>query len=252
MDPNNLVSLQNSTKKIRNPFGFDFTAKWAKKPVTIPGDGQWYSMIGPLADHIANHLYMKIRYQFHDEQTAALRAKGDDRGARGYNVPAEVENKIWMLITGLPKHSNIAVADEVQNEADLSILKAEMSKMEKRAATNSGPVNVSKILEKATVEALPTASMVDGKEASGHVDGSGRLSDEPVEDIDTTPINVADLQNNPEAVPVIDTQENKSGEIPVLDPAPAQEAQATQTDASEFADVAELDNNEQPATAPTA
>lgn len=196
MDPNNLVELQQSAKPIRNPFGFDFTVKWDKKPITLSGDGEWYPVIAPLAAFIARRLYMKIRYQFHDEQVAAIRAKGDFQRARTYNVPIDVENKIWMLITGEPLHKNLPTADNVDNEADLTVLKNEMKKLEKKGLGGGGAINVSKILEKANVEALPIASSVDGKGEGGHIAGSSKLNGETdnTPPPDTTPVNVAQIQ----------------------------------------------------------
>lgn len=227
-----LVQIQQSAKKIKNPFGFDFTAKWAGKPITLPGDNKWYPVIAPLADHLANRLYMKIRYQFHDEQVAALKAKGDFQGARAYAVPAEIENKIWMLITGYPKHATLPTADGVNDEADLTVLRQEMKALEKKAGTG-GIINVTKILEKATVEALPTADAVDGKNASGHVAGAATLAEQPVvtSPVDTTPVSVADLPTNPTV-------------LPAEQPATQEATPSTQPPAEgEFQDLNELDQN---------
>ena len=251
-----LVQLQQSAKKVRNPFGFDFTVKWAKKPIVLKGDGEWRTVIAPLADHIANRLYMKIYYQYHDEQVAAMKAKGDDRGARAYRVPIEVENKIWMLITGLPKHVDAPVADDVTDEADLTELKKELAAVEKKAAAG-GPVNITRILDQATVEALPTADKVDGKEDSGHVEGSARLSDEPAPPpADTTPVNAEDLAPQ---TPVEEVQPEQPAEQPAEEAAPA-EAPSEPVDATpesateettsapsdgEFGELTELDHGEQ-------
>lgn len=241
MDPNNLVALQQSTKKIRNPFKFDFTCKWAGKPITLPGDGQWYPVIAPLADHIANRLYMKIRYQFHDEQVAAMKAKGDKDGARGYRVPAEIENKIFMLITGRPIHTGLPVAEDIESEADLTELKAEMKKLESKGINSSG-ISVTKLLEQATAEAMPLMDKVDGQEDSGHMAGSANLNPEaaPEQPIDTTPVNVADLNGaNPSILPASDDN-------PVLRTvAPQQEVAQSEAPSNEdraFGELSELDN----------
>ncbi len=237
MDQNDLVSLQQSSKRIRNPFGFDFTVKWAGKPITLSGDGEWYAVIAPLADHIARRLYMKIRYQFHDEQVAAMKAKGDDRLARAFNVPAEIENKIMMLITGEPIHKNVSVADSVEDEADLSILKKEMKALESKGLSGgSQGINVSKILEKATIEALPLADKLDGRGGSGHVAGSANLSGvtPDVTPVDTTPVNVADIQANPSVLPAADVapSQNVAPATPsaVQNPAPGEFGELNQLD----------------------
>lgn len=240
MDQSNLVDLQQNVKKIRNPFGFDFTVKYAGRPITLSGDGNWYTILAPLADHIANRLYMKVRYQYHDEQVAALKAKGDDKGARGYSVPIEVENKISMLITGLPKHTGFDTAENVEDAADLTELKNELKAMEKKASINNGPINISRILDKANVEALPVAQAVEGKSSSGHRTGSASLSDEIVPEKDTTPVNVADL-NPEEIVPQAPVKENT---IPVDEPQLAQAVEAKAETQEEFADVQELDGQQ--------
>lgn len=233
-----LVSLQQNSKQIRNPFGFDFTCDWNKRNIVLKGDGQWRSIIAPLADHIVNRLYMKVYYQYHDEQVAALKAKGDDRGARGYRVPADVENKIMMLITGKPKHSDLPVADTVNDEADLTVLKNELKAVERKAATG-GLVNVSKILEKANIEALPAADSVSGKDASAHVSGGASLSDEvaiePEAPVDTTPIDVDELKVN-QAPGITEEAQAIQAQTPV-EPA----AETAPAD-GEFGELNELDN----------
>lgn len=250
MDQNDLVSIQQSAKRIRNPFGFDFTVKWAGKPITLSGDGDWYSVIAPLADHIARRLYMKIRYQYHDEQVAAIRAKGDDRGARSYAVPADVENKIMMLITGEPLHKSLPVSDPDRDEADLTVLKREINALEKKVHKDGAGISVTKLLEKATIEALPLADKVSGKGTSGHVSGGANLNENalPSKPLDTTPVNVADLGTNPGILPA--DPGNQDAEI--KDPEPAQEQSAApktnETAApkgDEFGELRELDHDGQ-------
>lgn len=188
-----LVSIQNSGKPIRNPFGFDFTVKYAHKPIVLKGDGEWVSVVGPLRDHIARHLYMKIRYQYHDEQTAAMKAKGDHTGARSYSVPAEIENKIWFLITGEKLHNNADVADQVNDEADLTVLKNEIKALDRKVSTQAGPINVTKILNKAMNEALPQGQNLAAHEST-HTGGSESLSDGPEQPpIDRTPVDAKEL-----------------------------------------------------------
>lgn len=183
----NLIALQESSKIIRNPFGFDFVGQWGGKKVVLKGDGKARSVIGPLANHLAKHLYMKVRYQFHDEQVAALKLKGDDRGAAKYRVPATVENMIWRMITGEDLHKNAPVSD-VQNEADLSDLKKNMTKLEKEAATSSDGVNISNILMKAQDEAIKKGEgLADGETTRAR--GTAAVNDNvEVKEVEEVPV----------------------------------------------------------------
>ncbi|SRR6266568_9360247 len=248
MNQNDLVGLQNSSKSIRNPFEFDFTVKWDKRPITIPGDGKWYSVVGPLADHIARRLYMKIRYQYHDEQVAALRAKGDIRGARSYNVPIDVENKIWMLITGEPLHKNHDTAEDVQDEANLSVLRREIDKLEKTARANTGGINVTKILNKANAEAAPVIEELNagGRARMGGKAGTSKLDGDttPAPKKNTTPINVSEIQNDPSALGMgSDEKPDPAAEATLSEDTEKNAAEAS--DSSEFEDVEQLDNAQQ-------
>lgn len=167
----NLVGLQQSAKRIRNPFGFDFTHTWDKQPITLKGDGQWYDVVGPLQKHLAKHLYQKVRYQYHDEQVASLKAKGDKDAARKFRVSKQVENKIWRMITGEDLHKGFGAEDNKQDAADLTQLKKEVSRMHQKAVENSSGVNISKILNEANAEAEALAENV-GEGESGHTKGT--------------------------------------------------------------------------------
>lgn len=220
----NLVDLQSSTKPIRNPFGFDFKVAWAGRPYVIKGDGQWYNLLKPLRDHAANRLYMKIRYQYHDEQVALLKDQGRDKAARQFNVPRPVENKIWRLITGEDLPGVKTVEEEEQEAADLTALKNEISKVDAETTRSNQVINVSALLEKANLEALADPN-VEQKDSSRR-SGTGKVNDVVVE---------ADGAIDPNAVTVQPvTQES-------ADPVSAPVSQPEKTE-GEFAELGELDN----------
>lgn len=148
-----LVQLQQSAKRIRNPFGFDFTAAWDRQKIVLKGDGKWKTVIGRLRDHIANRLYDKIYNQYHDEQVSKLKAAGRDKDARKFVVSAMVENKIWFMITGEEKNKGVGIEEE--ETANLTELKDEISTMERTAKGNGGTtMSISEILDNANGEAL--------------------------------------------------------------------------------------------------
>lgn len=177
---NDLIGLQQSSKSIRNPFGFDFISQWDGKKIVLKGDGKERMVIGPLADHIARHLFMKVFYQFHDEQVAALKLKGDTQAAIKYRVPQSVENLIWRMITGKDKYQNVPAAN-VENEADLTELKKNMTKLEKEAGQSSEGINISKVLEKAQAEAI-TAGENLGEGETTSVQGTSEVNEKPKEE----------------------------------------------------------------------
>lgn len=149
-----LVSQQNASQRLRNPFGFDFHAMYDGKPYTIPGDGQWYTLVGGLADHAITHLASKVLNQYHDEQTAQLRSQGRVEEATKYQPGVEVENMIYKLITG----ENMPTVSESQinvEAADLDALTSAMSKVTAQAATSGTPrISITDIVSQAQQEAL--------------------------------------------------------------------------------------------------
>lgn len=180
-----LVDLQQSSKRIRNPFGFDFVGQYNKKPIVLKGDGKWKEVVGPLRDHLARHLYMKIYYQYHDEQVRKFKMLGQKDEARKFRVSTEVENKIWMMITGEPLHKDTGV-EVPQDAADLTELQSEISKMETVAKNSNEVVNISKVLEQANVEALQKANgMSEGE--STRVKNTAKLKEEPVKTEEVSP-----------------------------------------------------------------
>lgn len=169
-----LVDLQNSSARIRNPFGFDFVWTWNKKKIKLVGDGQWKKVIGPLRDHMAKHLFNKVYNQYHDEHTAPLKAQGKFAEARAYRVPLEVENKIWFMITGEEKRKlkSEPSVEDANEAADLTNLKEEMSK-------NKGEgqmISVSKVIDEANMEAL--SNFNDGGVSTKTQGGTAKLVDE--------------------------------------------------------------------------
>lgn len=194
----NLIALQESSKLIRNPFGFDFVGQWGGKKVVIKGDGKARSVIGPLRDHLARHLYMKVYYQFHDEQVTALKLKGDDRGAAKYRVPATIENMIWRMITGEDKHK-LDTNQEVENNADLSELKKNMTNLEKEAAKSSDGVNISNILMKAQAESVEAGKGLKEGEttrAKGTAKVTDKIEVEEVEEKNEMPVEVNEVEED--------------------------------------------------------
>lgn len=181
-----LVDLQQNTKRIRNPFGFDFRWTWNKRPIVLKGDGEWKTVIARLRDHLAWHLYNKVRNQYHDEQVAKLRLNGRERDAKKFRVSSVVEDKIYMMITGEKLHKEIT-DDQVQQEAaDLTELNKEISKLETTATGEA--VSVSGVIENAMNEALNDTHLQDNAASAhrGHSAGTAQINDEkaPVDPIE--------------------------------------------------------------------
>lgn len=219
-----LVALQENTGRIRNPFKFDFVTTWNKKPIVLKGDGEWKTVIGPLRLHIAQGLYQKIRYQYHDEQVRKLKDQGLERDARKYTVPATVENKIWMMITGepLPAKKGKTAQIEEEEQADLSELNTQLSQLDKQALGSNEPVDVIGLIERANDEGLKAHGTKQIGE-SGHTGGVVNADGTDIEQkpIDTTPVNAEDLAQTTQGT-------NTDGPTPPTD---------------EFSGLNELDNN---------
>lgn len=173
-----LVGLQKSVKTITNPFGFDFVWTWNGKAIRVPGDGAPRQVIGILRDHLAWHLYNKVRNQYHDEQVNKLREAGNEKGARKYRVPREVENKIYQMITGENLYDDGGEL-RVQNvQADLTELKKEISKLDSSPAGAASAVSVSDIIDEANKEALETVDQKSDTLHFGHSKGAARVNKE--------------------------------------------------------------------------
>lgn len=240
-----LVELQNQTKQIKNPFGFTFVTQWNSKPVAIPGDGQWYSYIAGLADHIAGHLASKIHNQFHDEQVKLLKVKGDKDGARSYQVPLQMDNVIWRMITGEDLPSvNRDLANVDYSEADLSALSEEFAKVAAEVERGNQKISVSGILEAAALDAVARAD-----QGQNLVSGTALAAQASIMDQQTTKVDLVDSQvqmNQQPQEPVQPVQEVPVQPVEVQQPpagtdtgtpqTPAQETSQTETGAFEGLD----------------
>lgn len=171
-----LIGLQQSAKRIRNPF-CDLVVTWDSKPFLFKKDpDKWISLVGALARHAAKRLYQKVYYQYHDEQKAKLLAEGRDKEARKYRVPRQTEDLIWFMITGEHLYRDIDTTAEQQEAADLAALHSEITKLDAKATASSELFNVSGLLEAAQQEAYETVgSLGDGE--SAHVSGRGKVID---------------------------------------------------------------------------
>lgn len=195
MQTDNLLALQRSAKPIRNPFKFDFDrATWNKEKLVLPGDGKWYTFVGPLADHIAKHLWMLITYRLYDMEVAKLKAAGRDRDARKFNLSDAVKNKVWMAITG-KNHPNFknGVIENEELDIDFSILDKSMKEIDQQAVMAEQVSSVSAVLEQSANEALSYLESTDAD--SSHVSG-GMSMGQPVDPsagaLPTQPLNVPD------------------------------------------------------------
>lgn len=201
----NLVELQRSASKIRNPFGFNFLWTWDNQPIVLKGDGRWRSVIKPLRDHLAKHLFNKVYNQYHDEAVLKLKDAGNERAARQFRVPLAVEDKIWYMITGDHLHKGLSMtgANENKNDAaDLHELKEEISKMDAQGGDTPQAFSVSSIIDNANSEALSgfndanvttktqrgTAKVVEEKQDKDPVSASleDQKADEPAKDAEQT------------------------------------------------------------------
>lgn len=227
MQQDNLLALQSSARAIRNPFGVDFHTKWDGQPVVLPGDGKWRSYVGPLADHITKHLYMKVTYQLHDKEVEKLRSQAQDRAARKFNLPAAIKNKVWVAITG-ENHPQFTGEDIAQPEADMdfSVLQKDMQELEKKAESANESVSVAPMLEQASNEALASIQVSDSDAA--HAKGGYNMGG---------PVAKDNMPLNPiEEAPVNATEQ----EPPAPDPQPQETAPEQQEGNEEFGDLKEL------------
>lgn len=170
-----LVALQQSASPIRNPFKVDFVGQWNKRKIVLKASDEFIYIIKPLRDHLARHLYMKVRYQFHDQEVAKLKAAGAEAAARKFRVSSQTENLIWRLITGedLPGRKQDEV--EVQEAADLEVLSKELSKVDGRASANGGDViDVSAFLRTAEADGLAKGGKLKVGQ-SAHAKGTASL-----------------------------------------------------------------------------
>lgn len=168
MSTDNLLALQRSARPIRNPFGFNFETRWDGQSVVLEGDGKWHTYVGPLAAHIVRHLKMAVLYKYHDEQVERLRNAGDEKGARKYNVPIEIRNKVHLLITGEDDPELKGQEDTKQLEIDFSALQGEIKKIDRKATASAAQgeaiQSVSHILDSATAEATKAGRTVRGSD----------------------------------------------------------------------------------------
>lgn len=184
----NLLDLQRSSKQIRNPFGFDFHYTWGGQPYVFKGTGKnnglWQSLLGPLADLTANHLFQLIVNKYHDEQTEPLKLEGKYDAARKYRVPADVEDTIWELITGEKeyprKKGNKKEIDVANQKANLSVLKGALNNLKAegrkaRAGEVNEPANISGLIARAQKEIGQkniAAGDTDHESGTAQLDGS--------------------------------------------------------------------------------
>ena len=243
-----LVGLQRNVKKIRNPFGFDFTWTWNKQKMTLKGDGQWVTVLAPLADHFAWHLYQKVRNQYYTENYTKLMKEKGLEAANTFVVDAAVEDKIWSLITGERLHTELT-EEEIQNDqADLAVLDQELSKMDAAAASNPTAINISSLLENATTEAINAgkdlpmgaSASVDGMQDLSNVEGRSATDFSTLPPVDLATASEAQAQAAQQ--PVAPVLPSETPATPAMDAAQAAPVVPAQPAANEFGDLSELDN----------
>lgn len=248
----NLLALQSTAKAIRNPFGQDFTVTWDGQKVTLKGDAEWKTFIGPLATHIAKHLYSLVLNATHDKNVRELKSSGRTAEARKYSVPSAIKNKIWLAITGTdhPDFNGVDFnATNTVDQMDFSILAKDMGDIDRIAETSPTLTNVSQIVQQASDEAVAalTGETVDGAKVSRGSDNSASVrggvalgaptpkDTMPLDPIETIEAPVAESpapQPEPQAETVDQTQTaSEAAEKPA---APANSAEG------EFADLKEL------------
>jgi len=197
----NLLAMQRSAKAIRNPFGFDFTCKWNGEPVVIPGDGNQYTFVGPLARHIIKHLKMAVLYRYHDEQVAKFKAAGKLEEARKYRNSEALVNKVHMMITGETDPTLNASREEIEKvDLDLDILRKEMSTVEAKAANSSIAHDISSVIDSANIEAAKEAEgLGEGQTAS--LSGQAPIGEVAPEEpsLPTKPLEAQPVQEQPVA-----------------------------------------------------
>lgn len=187
-----LIGLQQSSKPIRNPFGFDFVHTWNSRPMVLRANPDFIHLIGPLRDHMAKHLFMKVKYRWADEQKAVMKKNGQADQARTYMVPRDVEDKIWMMITGEARYDGKASTPANLDTVDLSELNQELAKLGSSSANTSMP-DMTSLLATATLEALAADK---NNQAVSKGSASLAAAQAPANSVQEQP-KVVDLTNNP-------------------------------------------------------
>lgn len=203
--------MQRSAQKIRNPFKFDFQCKWNGETVTLPGDGDWYTFVGPLATHITRHLKMAVLNRFHDENVAKLKREDKIEDARKFRVSEAMVNHVHKMITGKDDPSLNALPEDIERaELDLSILQKDMQQVTSQAAKSSSMGDISSILNAAQVEGEALAETVgEGQSASGSGQAAVPDMSPQEEQLPTQP-----LENSVEESPVVEETAEQPTEEP--------------------------------------
>lgn len=162
-----LIGLQQSMKQIRNPFG-EFIAQWNGKKYRIPQSNKPISLVGPLANHVAKHLYMKARYQYHDQQVARLKREESPEAARRYRVPAEIEDKIRYVITGKRKHTR--ENKETQEPFDVTALEKTLKDVDIKAENSNDVMDVGQMLDQVQLESIEEVGDAESGRSKGVLD----------------------------------------------------------------------------------
>lgn len=166
---------------ISNPFGTAIF-HWDSKPFKFEQTeiGEYVRIIKPLRDHIAKHLFDKVYNQKHDEEVARLKEAGRDKEARSFRLGIDVENKIWLLITGEPKYKDNGELLQKEDPLDLTALDKAVKSIEQKANAVPNVRSVSTLIEQAQNEALMNTSLLDKNEVivKKGSKGSARLNEE--------------------------------------------------------------------------
>lgn len=167
----NLLALQNSARMIRNPFGFDFKTTWNSQEVKLPGDGNWYSFVGPLAAHVVKHLMQAVINKKHDIEVAKLRDAGQEKAARKFHLPEYFKNKVHVAITGYPDPKLGQDMGPDEYDIDFSELEKDMRTLEAEAAQAQYQVSAAPVQKAASEQAMAELGDI-GAGQSGRVAGA--------------------------------------------------------------------------------
>lgn len=255
----NLLDLQRSSKQIRNPFGFDFHYTWGGQPYVFKGTGKhngaWQTLLGPLADLTANHLFQLIVNRYHDEQTEPLKLEGKYDAARKYRVPMDVEDTIWQLITGeatYPRKKGNKKEIDVENQkANLTVLKGALDNLKAegrkaRAGEVNEVANVSGLIQRAQKE-IGGLGVPAGE--SDHAGGTAQLDGSDIPDSGVDQNKVLDAAEISGSVTpdeeVAASAEDLAPDNAEEQAAEGEDAPAEEAKAEGFGDLDQLDEDEE-------
>ena len=179
-----LINLQNQTRSIKNITGTDLVIKYNGKPMMMK-KGQEVSIIGGLAQHVAQTIFDAAYYALWDAKVDELKAQNKTREARAYRVDVHTQNAIWRAITGEDHPVYGKGVEQVEApQVDLDELTNQLNNLKAADASRGGVASIEQVVERANQEALQAVGEdVDSGRSAGNASLNGQ--DDAVEVAET-------------------------------------------------------------------